>query len=884
MGFNLSFYFSRNIPKEYLYSSKSQRTALFQGLMDAKGEVNLEKDGCIIYTSIYKSFIRDVEELGRSLGCICISSNNINTKGEYQLTIYYPDSIQPFYEKKGLTGLPENSDIFKRYICKVDKIAVEKCQCITIDHPDHLYLTDGFAPTHNCVAGKTKVLDPKTLRPVYISDLKEAEETYVFDFKKNKLVKSKSKIIDEGLVKDCLELTFDTGEKLTLSTDHLLLDKEKGWIATSNFKAGDFVLQASEIPIFGDLEVGYEAVDNLVGGISLSKEIPDEVFSYTKDSLRSFVTSMWAFFGRFLNNDNLAVFLLWNENLALDFQHILLRFGINSFKDSDHNLFIRNSYDVKKLLQVTGLEVDLFEVKAPRQWRHITGIKHVGEKRVYDLSVSHKDHNFIANNIVVHNSFAADVIALYRSIIFPNELVVYLAPTTPQIRQFFRDLDRFLSANELLSSLVTKKPNQPYPMRQFANGSEIVGYPIGSGDNDQSEKLRGQTPGTIIIDEAQDASEESWRTTLPFMIGNQYNKHHVKSYIQGTITKDSGHFYQMTYTPPELLPPKTDVIFIPITDNPEWDDESIKEIKESTTDSQWKTEYMLEPSTQSHSVFRIEDIQRAMSEEYHYGPHLIKPDHIRTISADWDSVNADTHIMVTQYNPLKDELQVINAIQIPRSKFVYSEAVDLMLDWFIEYKAHFLSIDSGDGRMQRGELILRAPSKGLEADFIDKRLEVVSFRGNYQLDSEEGVKKIMIKHHLVNRLAQRLQRTATESTRSLYFSSLDKTLHEQLAGYKVISKPGAHLKFSSFNEHFVDCLLFAEHILHTRFGQFMHILSLERGNIQESDMLITTLDGSQFSKDNYQESDMWGVLEGGSYNSDSGNFIPGELWRPIREF
>lgn len=149
------------IPKDYLYSSKEQRLALLQGLLDTDGSIDKEK-GRIRFTSINYNLILQIQQLVRSLGFNATISFD-NRKEKYTTAICYNLSIQcPNQEKPKLFRLKRKKDIAIKISNKkglnVNKLAItniekmpekEEMVCILVDNEEHLYLTNDFIVTHN---------------------------------------------------------------------------------------------------------------------------------------------------------------------------------------------------------------------------------------------------------------------------------------------------------------------------------------------------------------------------------------------------------------------------------------------------------------------------------------------------------------------------------------------------------------------------------------------------------------------------------------------------------------------------------------------------------------------------------------------------------------
>ncbi len=148
------------IPEVYKTASVSQKEALIAGLVDTDGHIG----GCGKSISISTSserMAKDIQEIIWSIGGIAKITSKIPTytyKGEkknglrnYSIAIRYPTprNLSKLSRKRNL--LPENYQYknLKLRIEKIELIGREDAQCIMIDHPDHLYITDNYVVTHN---------------------------------------------------------------------------------------------------------------------------------------------------------------------------------------------------------------------------------------------------------------------------------------------------------------------------------------------------------------------------------------------------------------------------------------------------------------------------------------------------------------------------------------------------------------------------------------------------------------------------------------------------------------------------------------------------------------------------------------------------------------
>ena len=145
------------IPKIYLESSYEQRLQLLNGLIDNDGYVS-KHSNIEYYTSSYKLAI-DFQYLIWSIGGICNITEKL-PKYKYKNQIKYGKKAYRCHIKfqhpsllittKFKNRLKDNLTIqLKNQIISIEQIGKEECQCILIDHPDHLYITDNFVSTHN---------------------------------------------------------------------------------------------------------------------------------------------------------------------------------------------------------------------------------------------------------------------------------------------------------------------------------------------------------------------------------------------------------------------------------------------------------------------------------------------------------------------------------------------------------------------------------------------------------------------------------------------------------------------------------------------------------------------------------------------------------------
>ena len=150
---------SKFVPDLYKFSSVATRVALLQGLLDTDGCVR-SADNNIEFSSVSLRLAKDMIELVQSLGGKATlrqkrafyTHNNERREGQlsYRMSIALPSSIQPFrLARKAQLYHPRTKYPPVRAIKSVTYVGRKEAQCIAVDAPDNLYVTDDYILTHN---------------------------------------------------------------------------------------------------------------------------------------------------------------------------------------------------------------------------------------------------------------------------------------------------------------------------------------------------------------------------------------------------------------------------------------------------------------------------------------------------------------------------------------------------------------------------------------------------------------------------------------------------------------------------------------------------------------------------------------------------------------
>lgn len=151
--------YSKFIPTIYKTASVEDRYALLQGLLDTDGTVS-RRQGSVTFNSSSAVLANDVREIVISLGGKASISEKIPTYNHngvkkqgavhYIVNLNVPDKTRLFRLNRKLE-LVSKTDMtqLRRVIVGYEFVGEKECQCISVDDPSHLYVTDDFVLTHN---------------------------------------------------------------------------------------------------------------------------------------------------------------------------------------------------------------------------------------------------------------------------------------------------------------------------------------------------------------------------------------------------------------------------------------------------------------------------------------------------------------------------------------------------------------------------------------------------------------------------------------------------------------------------------------------------------------------------------------------------------------
>jgi len=292
--------FTKFIPEVYLINSTKVRLALLQGLMDTDGWV--QSTSCYFSTAseeIAKGVRFLVESMGGTVSWKLKRPHFKDKNGDRKqgavanvLCIRLPPEINPFHlERKAKAVTPKSRYRPVRYITGVEFVGRKESQCIAVDHPTHLYVTDRFIVTHNTLsmicAGMELRRVGKARKPMYVVPNHMLEQ-FAAEFLraypgasvlmacKEDLAKDRRKQLTAKIALwdwDAIIITHSSFEKITASSDLV-----KGYIDNA-LRQIEAVIEACDDSSRKEIEAQKSSLENKLLKLT-SKDRKDDLLEF----------------------------------------------------------------------------------------------------------------------------------------------------------------------------------------------------------------------------------------------------------------------------------------------------------------------------------------------------------------------------------------------------------------------------------------------------------------------------------------------------------------------------------------------------------------------------------------------------------------------------
>jgi len=295
---------------------------------------------------------------------------------------------------------------------------------------------------NKCLSGDTEIIDAATGRIHRVEDLATGaaviQSTPTLDTNSLKLKSGTVAQVMQNGVKPVYRLTTQLGREIEATDNHPFYTFD-GWRLLGELCPGDQVAVPRRIPVEGSNVWADHRLIELARQATIFPTLPAETFTLTNANLAVLLAAIWKYRGEIDSALQLADcdFSFWKVSQQV--QHLLLRFGIvSAIKNSRVSITGEHFHNfVSQVIIQTEGEYAFamvsspglpFETESDIYWDKIVSIEYVGEKQTYDLTIP-ETHNFVANDIIVHNSHAADyaVITVQTGFLKCNYPAEYMA-------------------------------------------------------------------------------------------------------------------------------------------------------------------------------------------------------------------------------------------------------------------------------------------------------------------------------------------------------------------------------------------------------------------------------------------------------------------------
>lgn len=179
------------VPRQFLLSSSSSRLSLLQGLLDTDGTV--DSRGQVYFTSTSKQLSEDVKFLVQSLGGTAtlfekrpfckVRGKKKWCRTAYTLYIKHRKESSLFRLERKKERCRDEGWMYRR-IVKIEVKGKITGRCVTVSHPNGLYLTNDFIVTHNSEALlhfclKRRMQHPGTVGIIFRRKFPDLEKTLI---------------------------------------------------------------------------------------------------------------------------------------------------------------------------------------------------------------------------------------------------------------------------------------------------------------------------------------------------------------------------------------------------------------------------------------------------------------------------------------------------------------------------------------------------------------------------------------------------------------------------------------------------------------------------------------------------------------------------------
>lgn len=448
-------------------------------------------------------------------------------------------------------------------------------------------------------------------------------------------------------------------------------------------------------------------------------------------------------------------------------------------------------------------------------WDRIESIESIGYHRTYDMTVS-GTHNFIANDIVTHNSECMALMTLWFAWTQINRnpnrrseedryKILIICPYEEQVDLIFERLQQMVYSSPILSNSVKRNIHHRIELH---NGSIIKGMTAGSKTNTGAAGTRGQYADVLILDEV-DYMVDSDITNI-INIANE-DPGRIKIITASTPTGRRGMFYRWCtgkvkgwahFHKPSTVNKRLMKV------NPDTGQTYMDDLKDELTDLRYLQEVMAEFGEEQSGVYAKRYIDLAIElgrhleiKYYTVNNPLPKSMNPRILGVDWDIVQATPNLYGLEFNSDIGIFVPIYRKEIPRHEFSLTKAVGEIIASDEAFNWDWIMVDRGMGEMQVETLRLHGINNN-NPDFARKVIGV-SFSQKVKVRDplSKKIEKKPVKPFMVNYSVNQFEKGRIAIVPN------DKKFIEQLEEYRIKSiSPHGMPTYTDDNEHILDAM------------------------------------------------------------------------------
>lgn len=447
------------------------------------------------------------------------------------------------------------------------------------------------------------------------------------------------------------------------------------------------------------------------------------------------------------------------------------------------------------------------------------------------------------------------ILILWHAFVQPNKGdnnqydILIVTPFETQVDLIFDRLHQLIDMSPYFKNSVSR---DVYHRLELANGTNITGLTAGSKSGSGAANTRGQRADLIILDEV-DYMGSSEITNI-INIRNEAPER-IKIIAASTPSGRRDDYYKWcqgavkTYEPSQADIDNFDFTGYEVNTKPQgqnngWvqvyapsivnsellkmnDDTGLSfldELKQELTEMRFKQEVLAEFGEEEMGVYQKQHIDYALRmgtlSEHKYMSHFSDEEmalwlrdrrkKILILGVDWDKYSAATNMVIMELDKHwvhpetgieEPRILVRDRIEIPRSNFTYTNAIERIVELNEVLDFDWISVDRGYGETQIEMLHkygLAYPNSGFATKVVGYQFsEKIKVRDPYTGKMD----KKPLKPFMVNNSVMAFERNA------VVLNPQDKHLTEQFEGYRIksISSTGIPT-YNSDNEHGVDAL------------------------------------------------------------------------------